>query len=123
MDQQNGTAAAHHPERRNRRVDSAREETRQPPARASRQTTRTRFFAEVVEGVLRKHLDVNRERGIVEVDRPSSHLLDPTADLPLDLRRGERESLVGPAYADAKRGGRSLAEIRQDAGRQLLKVQ
>ena len=61
------------------------------------------FLAEVVERFAGERLDVNRELRVVEVDRPSLRFLDASSDLALDLRRGQRESLVCALRRHAER--------------------
>ena len=63
------------------------------------------LLAEEIERVVRQHLEVNRQRRIVEIDAPALRFLDAAADLALDLRRRERKALVGAAGADAERLG------------------
>ncbi len=110
-------AAAHQPPRRDRRVDAAREQARDPPADADRQAAGAGMLAEEVERLVRQRLDVDGQLGVVEIDLPAARFLDPPADLALDLRRGQRKALVGPAHRDAERprvlGARGRAGSRR----------
>ena len=63
---------------------------------------------------MRQQLDVDGERCLVEIDRPSARLLDAPADFALHLRRRHRKSLVRAPHADAKAAARSLAEVVED---------
>ena len=52
--------------------------------------------------------------GLVEVHRPAARFLDASADLALDLRRGQRKPLVGPPRRHAER--RRIRRVRDPSG-------
>ena len=122
--EQDAAAAPHQPPRRDGGVDAARQQARHAAADADRHAARAAFLAEVVERLVRQRLDVDRELRLVEVDEPASRFLDPAADLAFDLRRGQREPLVGPAGARPGTCARSrVAEIVQDRRRDRVDVE
>src|SRR5262245_1811038 len=102
MNQEYGATAAHHPSRCNWRRDPGREQTGDPAAGSRRQTARSSFLPEEIEGVVRQHLDMNRQRRVTEVYAPMFRLFDQSADFPLDLWRRERKPLVGTPDAHAE---------------------
>ena len=71
----------------------------------------TTLLAEEIERMLRQHLDVDAQLAIVEIDAPPGAVLDPSADFALDLRRGEREPLVGSLRPHAKRSGPAIVQV------------
>ena len=100
VDQQHRAAAAHHPVRRDRRVDAARQQAGDAAAGAGRQAAGARLLAEEVERMVRQHLEVDasapaRSRST----RQPVRSLMQAADFALDLRRGERKPLVGAPRA------------------------
>ncbi len=122
VNQQHGTAASHHPIRRHRRIDAARQEARHAAAGPGRQTAGPRLLPEQIEGAVRQHLDMNGERRVVEIDAPPCRLFDQPADFALHLRRRERQPLVGACRRDAKRLRCDAAEIAQDRRRQRREI-
>src|SRR3954467_4535469 len=114
MNEDDAAAAAHHAPRGDRGIDPARQQACDLATRADRQTAGPALLAEVIESLVRERLDVNRQRGFIEVDRPAARFLDPAADLALDLRRCERETLVGTSRGQPE-GRRVLRpEILED---------
>ena len=104
------------PIRGHRRIDAAREQARHAAAGAGRQAAGARLLAEEIERVVRHHLDVNRQRRLVEIDVPTLRLLDEPAHFALDLRRRERQPLVGSRRRHAERLGLPVAQVGQDGG-------
>src|SRR4029079_1399053 len=99
------------------RVAAGREQTGNAPAAARGETARAALLAHVVERVLRERLDVNRERGVVEIHRPTARFLDASAHFTLDLRRRQREALVGAARRNAERRRLDIAEVGENRSR------
>ena len=121
VDEQHRAAAPHHAVGRDRRIDAARQQTRDATAGPGRQSAGARLLAEEIEGVIRQHLEVNRQLGIVEIDVPALRLLDETADFALDLRRRERQAFVGAPCGHAERGRSPIAEVVEDRRGERLK--
>ena len=69
--EQDPAAAPHQPPRGDRRVDAAGEQARDAAADAHRQAAGPAFLAEVVERLVGQRFDVDRELGVVEIDRPA----------------------------------------------------
>ena len=57
-----------------------------------------------------------------EIDAPALRLLDEAADFPLDLRRGERQPLVGARRGHAERRRFAAAQIGENRRRQRREV-
>ena len=66
---------------------------------------------------------MNSQLGIVKIDSPAFRFLDASADLALNLGRGERKSLVGAASRYTERGCRALAQIAQDRLRDRVDIE
>jgi hypothetical protein len=79
-------AAAHHPVRRDGRVDPARQQAGDAAAGSCRHAAGAGLLAEEVERLGRQHLDVDGQRRMREVHLPLSGLPDQPADFALDLR-------------------------------------
>ncbi len=122
VDEQDEASAPHQPVRGDRRIDPARQQTRHAAARPGRQAAGARFLSEEIKRALRQHLDVNRERRPIEIDVPPLRVLDPPAHLPLDLRRRERQPLVGARGGHAKRRRLPIAEIVEDGRRERVEI-
>ena len=111
MDERGLAPALHHAPRRNRRVDSAREQHGDAARRAHRQPARPALATVVIEGVAGNDLDPYHERRVRQIDLPAARLLHATADDALELGRRNRETLVGAADRNAER--------RHGIGRQM----
>ena len=100
VDQQHRAAAPHHPVRRHRRVDAARQQARDAAAGAGRQPAGARLLAEEVErvGPAASRCGSSAPDASRSTCQPR-RLLDQPADLALDLRRRERQPLVGARRA------------------------
>ena len=122
MNQQHRAAAAHHAIRGDRRIDAARQQARHAAARSSRHAARGRLFAEEIERAVRQHLDVHGKGGVLEIDAPAPRLLDDPAHFAFDLRRRERQPLVGTRGRDAERVGLTAAQVGENCGRQRAEV-
>ena len=94
--------ALHHAMRRDRRIDTAREQRQAASRYPDRQTAGAGNFSRRNVGALGKDLDRNRQLGIFEVDFETEFIGDRAADLPIDLHRIEREALVVAPGADAE---------------------
>ena len=116
------TAALHHAVRSHRRVDAPGQQARHASRGPRRQATGSALLVEVVERLGGQHLDVDDELGVAEVDPPAARFLDASADLALNLRRGERKPLVGPPRGHAKAAACAIAEVAKDRGAQQLDV-
>src|SRR5207253_5935252 len=81
-----------------------------------RQATRAAILAEEIERLGSQRVEMNRQLRPLEIDAPAPCLLDPSADLPLDLRRGEREALVGTPCRHPEGRRLAVAEIGKDGG-------
>src|SRR5581483_8365052 len=102
VDEVDGAPAAHHPPRRDRRVDAAGQEREHPAARSDREPPRARDLLEREERAPRQHVDGDRERAMIEIDARARRTADARAEPPANLRRPDREALVGPLRLHAK---------------------
>ena len=123
MHEQHAAATAHHPPRRNRRVDAPRQQAHDAAAGADRKPAGTAILAEEIERLVGERLDVNRQLRVRQVHRPVARFLDPAADLTLDLGRRQRKALVGAARRQPERRGRRVAEILEDGRGDRLDVE
>ena len=123
MHEQHAAATAHHPPRRNRRVDAPRQQAHDAAAGADRKPAGPAILAEEIERLVGERLDVNRQLRVRQVHRPVARFLDPAADLTLDLGRRQRKALVGAARRQPERRGRRVAEIFEDGHGNRLDVE
>ena len=106
-----------------RRIDPARQQACHASGCAGGQTARAALLAEEVKRLVRQQFDVNDEVGMFEVDLPAARVLDAPADFPLDLRRGQMKTLVGPARLNTEAATGPPFEIPQDGDGQHIEVQ
>src|SRR5205823_5838253 len=102
--------------RGDRRIDASREKARHASGGAGRQTARAALLAEEIERLVGQHFHVDDELRMREIDAPAFRVLDASADFALDLRRRQREALVGAPRRHAKAVARAIAEVAQDGG-------
>ena len=107
-------AALHHPVRGDRRVESARQQGDDPARGSGRQAPKCASLVEVIERLVCQQLDMDDQLGGAQVHLPAARLLDPPADLALDLRRGEREPLVRAACQHPEAAALPVAEVADD---------
>ena len=92
------------------------------PAVPVGQTSSAARLAEEVERLIGEHLDMDHQIGVVEIHGPAARFLDAAADLPLDLRRGHRKTLVRTADRHAKAGARASAKVGENRVRDRLQI-
>src|SRR5690349_21144446 len=111
MNERGRAPALQHPIRRDRRIDSARQQACDATGGTSRQSTGATFLAEEIERVAGEQLYMNGEFAIIEVNLPAACLPDAAADLAFNLRRGHRKALVRAFDAHSKTAAGPVAEV------------
>ena len=117
VDEDDAAPALHDPPRRDRRVDAAREQRGHRAARADGQAARPGAPLRVDEGLARQHLDAHLQLGVIEVHaHVGAERQDVGAERAIDLDRGERKRLEGPARGDAERAECAPGDGALDGG-------
>jgi hypothetical protein len=109
VDEVAAQAALHHPVRRDRGVDPAREQHHRAPAGADRKTARSSQMVDRDEQLAGVRVDAKLDVRVGQIDAVPELVVDGSADLSSDVHRADREALLAPPRADRERARRQLA--------------